>query len=60
MALHQGRKRWQLAYYAGVLVGTGDGFMHNIYAYTLYLRCEDAILAILCTGLPIITTITGK
>ena len=28
--------------------------------YILYLRCKDAILAILCTDLPIINTIAGE
>ena len=31
-----------------------------MYAYILYLRCADAILALLCTGLPINTTIASK
>ena len=35
-------------------------FRYNTHVYILYLRCEDAILAILCTGLPITTTIAGK
>ena len=30
-------------------------FRHNTYMYILYLKYEDAILAILCMGLPIIT-----
>ena len=28
--------------------------------YILYLRCKDTILAILCTDLPITTTIAGE
>ena len=31
-----------------------------MYMYILYLRREDAILAILCMGLPINTTIAGE
>ena len=31
----------------------GNCFRHNKYVYILYLRHEDAILTILCTGLPI-------
>ena len=28
--------------------------------YILYLRCEDAIFAILCMGIPITTTFAGE
>ena len=31
-----------------------------MYVYTLYLRCEDAILAIQCMGIPITTAIAGE
>ena len=39
---------------------TGDSFRHNMHVYNLYLRCEDAILAILCMGLCIATIISGE
>ena len=42
------------------LAETNDCFRHNTYMYILYLRSEDNILAILCTGLPITTTIAGQ
>ena len=35
------------------------GIIH-MYVCILYLRCEDAIVTILCMGLPIITITTGK
>ena len=38
----------------------GDWFRHNTYVHIQYLRCEDAILAIQCKGLPITTTIAGE
>ena len=44
----------------GLLAETGNGFKYNTSMYTLYLRCEDTILAILCKGLSITTTIAGK
>ena len=31
-----------------------------MYVNILYLRCKDAILAILCTDIPIINTIAGE
>ena len=45
---------------AGVLAKIGDCFGHNTYMYILYLRCEEPILAILCTDLPIITIYAGE
>ena len=33
---------------------------NNMYMYVLYLRSEDTILAILCTGLPITTNIADQ
>ena len=33
---------------------------HNTCMYILYLRCEDAILAILCMSLPITTALAGE
>ena len=34
--------------------------MHNMHVYILYLRCEDAMLAILYLSLPNTTTIAGE
>ena len=31
-----------------------------MYIYILYLRCKDVIIAVLCTALPITTTIAGE
>ena len=38
---------------------TVSDIIHS-YMYILYLRCEDNILAFLCTGLPITTTTAGQ
>ena len=61
MAVHQGRRsRWLTL--RQVDWQKWATFRHNTYAYILYLivKCEDAILAILYTTLPIIITITGQ
>ena len=34
--------------------------MYNTYVNMLYLICEDAIIVILCKGLPITTTIVAE
>ena len=39
---------------------TDNYFRHNMYMYILYLMCEEAILAFLCTGLPITTTVDSE
>ena len=39
---------------------TSRDIWHNTYTYVLHLRCEDTILIILCTGVPITTAIAGK
>ena len=38
----------------------GNCFRHNKHIYILYLRCEDAVLAILCTGIPNVTITAGE
>ena len=43
-----------------LLAETGDCFKHNAYMNILYLKCEDAMLAILYMGLPITTTVAGQ
>ena len=47
-------------HHTSVLAWMGDSFRYNTYVYILYLRCKDAILAIICTGLPITTTIAHE
>ena len=55
------RLKKQAAYHQpSRLAETSDCFRHNAYMYILYLRSEDNILAILCTGLPITTNIAGQ
>ena len=45
----------------GELTGAmGNGFSHKMYMFILYLWYEATILAILCTGIPITTTIAGE
>ena len=64
MTAHQGRKsRYVACHYTSLLAGISDGFRRNTYMlfmYILYLWCEDAILAILCMGLPITITVAGE
>ena len=47
-------------YYNTTQRGIQASQMHDVLTYTLYLRCEDTILAIPCTGLPITATIADK
>ena len=55
------RYKEQAAYHlAGQLAEMGNCFKHNTHMYILYLRHEDAILVILCMGLPITTTVAGE
>ena len=55
MAVYQGRRSSWLT------IRLVDCFRQNdTYKYILYLWRKDAILAIPCTGLPIITTLAGK
>ena len=44
-------------HWAGLPAGTDNSFRPNTYVYILYLRCEDAISAILCMGVPITANI---
>ena len=58
---HAPRKKEQVAYhYAGLLAEMGKRFRHNMHMYILHLRHEDVILVIMCTGLPITTTIADQ
>ena len=53
-----GSEKEQAAHHwAGQLAEMCDCFRHNTHAHILYLKYEYAILMILCTGLPITTTI---
>ena len=55
------KQRKQATCHQATLVAEmANGFRHNSYVYSLYLRCENTILAILCMNLPITTTIAGE
>ena len=57
--MHQGIRSWWPAIKLGQRQVTVSGIVWT-YVYILHLRYEDAILAILCTSLPITATIAGK
>ena len=54
------QKKEATCHQAHLLAVTDKCLRQNMYVYILYLRCEDTILAILFTGLPITTTIADK
>ena len=58
MAMHQGRRSRWLA--IRPVYWQRQVTISHTCTYIMYLRCEDAILAILCMGLPITTTIAGE
>ena len=60
--MHQGRSSRQLAIWAGVLAETADCFKQVIttYVHVLYLSHEDTIIAVLCMGLPITTSLADQ
>ena len=62
MAAHQGRRNRQFTIMLVYLQQgvTASDIIHIVYVCTLYLRCKDTILVILCTNLPITTTIAGQ
>ena len=62
IAVNQGRRsRWFIIRLVNNQLGeTGNCFRHKMYMCILYLRCEDTILVILCSTLPITTTIAGE
>ena len=47
----------QAAYHQSLLIEMDDCFRHNMYAYILYLRCEDAMFVIQYTCLLITFTL---
>ena len=53
------KKKQAASHWPSLLAGTGDYFAYNTYVI-VYLRCSYAVLAILCTGLPITITIARK
>ena len=59
MAVHQGRKS-RLLTLGWLIAEQGMCCRHNAYVYILYLRRENAILVILCMGLPITTILAGE
>ena len=60
MALHQSVEEAGGLPLGGLLAEMGNSLRNNIYVYILYLRCEDAILSLQFTGLPITIVIAGK
>ena len=57
MVLPKGRRNRKLAIRLAYWQGQCTSVRHNAYEHTLYLRCEDTILAIQCMDLPILKVI---